>query len=103
MNAACSLHEFCLNNFKVLSAHSEVHKLLKLPNILLWFGCKKNILSVIVKKWYNYIGVWRTCYAMGSRQVELMDMLFFMMDSKNKPYQVKFFKILWVLYVLENM
>lgn len=62
-----------------------------------------NILSVIVKKWYNYIGVWGTCCAMRSRQIELMDMLYFMMDFKNKSYQVKFFKILWVLYVLENM
>lgn len=84
MNAACSLHKFCLNHFNVLPAHSEVGKLQKLLSILCWFGCKKNILSVVVQKWYCYVTVLRTCCTMGSRQAELMDILYFMVDFKNK-------------------
>lgn len=103
MNAARSLHKFCFNNFKVLPAHSEVEKLQKLPSILFWFGCKKNILSVIVQKRYHCITVLWTCYPMGSRQAELTDIMYFMVDLKNKSYQLKFFKIVCMLYVLEYM
>lgn len=103
MNAACSLHDFCLNHFKVLPALSEVEKVQKLPSIFLWFGCKKNILSIIVQKWYHYITVLRTGYTLGSRQAELTGMPYFMVDFKNKSYQLKFFKIVWMLYVLEYM
>lgn len=38
---------------------------------------------------------------MGSRQTELMGILYFMVDFKNKSYQLKFFKIVLMLYVLE--
>lgn len=76
MNAARSLYKFCLNNFKVFPAHSEAEKLQRLPRILFWFDCKNNILSVIVQKWCYYRTALRTCYTMGSRQAELMDILF---------------------------
>jgi len=40
---------------------------------------------------------------MGSGQAELTDILYFVVDFKNKSYQLEFLKMVWMVCVLESM
>lgn len=100
MNAAYNSHEFCLNCFQMLPAYSDVEKLQKLPSILFWFGCKKNIISNSSKMVSLYFTFEVLLYSVVNTQ-RACGYNVFNDGVQNKSYQMEFFEV--DLYILEYM